>query len=147
MQTQLDIHFEFNTAVSADLAYAAISRVSDWWIRDTEGHSSALGDAFTVHFNAEDAFVRFTVTDAEPGRRYSWHVEDCFLPWFADKTEWNGTDVIFDIAPINDGSSVTMIHRGLTPEVECYNLCNAGWEGHVMRSLYKLIAEGAGTPQ
>lgn len=36
---------------------------------------------------------------------------------------------------------------GLTPEVECYNMCNAGWEGHVMKSLYKLIEDGVGTPQ
>lgn len=147
MKTQLDIHFEFQTAASAALAYAAISRVQDWWIRDTEGSSSVLGDSFTVHFNAERAFVRFAVMEATPGRRYSWHVEDCFLPWFEDKTEWNGTDVIFDIAPTKDGSSVTMTHRGLKPDVECYNACHAGWEGHVMKSLHKLIAEGSGTPQ
>ncbi len=35
----------------------------------------------------------------------------------------------------------------LDPEVECYNLCNAGWEGHVMKSLQSLIAKGVGTPQ
>jgi hypothetical protein len=147
MQTQTDINFEFNVAVSAELAYAAISNVKGWWIRETEGPTSALGDSFTVNFNKEGAFVRFTVTEAKPGSRYVWHVEDCFLPWFADKTEWNGTDVIFDIAATKGGSSVAMMHRGLTPEVECYTMCNAGWEGHVMKSLYKLISEGAGTPQ
>jgi len=147
MQTQTDITFEFSVPVDAELAAQAISRVRDWWIRDTEGRTAAVGDAFTVHFNREQDFVRFTITEAQPGRRYVWHVDDCFLHWFEDKTEWNGTDVIFDIVPENGGSSITMVHRGLTPDVECYNICNAGWEGHVMRSLRKLMTEGAGTPQ
>ena len=144
MQTQTDIHFEFNVPVSAELAYAAISRVKDWWIRDTVGETSALGGSFTVRFGADKSFVRFTVAEAEPGRRYVWHVDDCFLPWFEDTTEWNGTDVIFDIVPTAAGSSIAMVHRGLTPEVACYNMCTAGWEKHFMSGLRMLISEGLG---
>lgn len=147
MQTQNDIHFEFHVPVSADLAYTAISKVSDWWIRDTEGETSTRGGSFTVHFNRDQDFVSFRITEAQPGRRYVWHVEDCFLHWFENKTEWNETDVVFDVVPTTDGSVITMAHRGLTPDVECYVVCNAGWEGHVMKSLYKLITEGVGTPQ
>jgi hypothetical protein len=147
MQTQTDIHFEFNVLVSAEIAYSAISRVKDWWIRDTDGETSAIGDSFTVYFNREQDYVSFKVTDAQPSRRYVWHVEDCFLHWFEDETEWTETDVIFDIAPATEGCVVTMVHRGLTPEVECYNVCSAGWERHIMKSLQKLIAEGVGTPQ
>ena len=147
MQTQTDIHFEFSVPVSAELAFAAIANAKGWWIRNTEGPTASLGESFIVNFNAEGSFVRFTVTEAQPGSRLVWHVDDCFLPWFADKTEWNGTDVIFEIAPAKDGSVVTMVHRGLTPEVECYNLCTTGWEGHFMKSLRKLIEEGTGTPQ
>jgi hypothetical protein len=147
MQKQADIHFDFNVAASPERAYAAISDVKGWWIRDTEGPTAAAGDSFTVHFDRISAFVRFSVAEAQQGSRCVWHVDDCFLPWFQDKTEWNGTDVIFDIIPTANGCSVAMVHRGITPEVECYNMCNPGWEGHVMKSLYKLISEGAGTPK
>ncbi len=146
MQTQTDIHIQFNVPVNADAVYEAISRVDDWWIRDTEGPTSTRGASFTVHFNREHDFVRFAVTEAQPGRKLVWHVDDCFLHWFADKTEWNGTDVIFEIAPAKDGCTVTMVHRGLTAELECYAICTAGWEGHVMRSLRTLITDGVGTP-
>ncbi len=71
----------------------------------------------------------------------------CFLPWFSDKTEWNGTDVIFDITPTAAGCSVAMMHRGLTPDVECYGMCQPGWEGHIMKSLPQLITTGVGTPK
>jgi hypothetical protein len=147
MQTQTDIRFEFNVAVSPEAAYVAISRVKEWWFRDTEGPTSLAGDSFTVYFNRTGSFVRFKVTEAEAGHRYVWHVEDCFLPWIKDTTEWNETEVIFDIIATADGSAVAMVHRGLTPEVECYDMCNAGWEGHFMKSLYKLITEGVGTPK
>ena len=146
METQSDIHFEFNVPVNGDLAYTAISKVKDWWILDTEGETSALGDSFTVYFNRDQDFVRFTITAAQPGHRYTWHVEDCFLHWFKDKTEWKGTDVTFDIVPATNGSVIKMVHRGLTPNVECYDICNAGWESH-MTSLSKLITDGVGTPQ
>lgn len=147
MQTQTDINFEFTVPVSPEEAYSAISRVKDWWIKDTEGDPSVLRDSFTVYFNREQDFVRFEVIDAQPGRRIAWRVDDCFLHWFNDKHEWNGTEVVFEIAEAKDGSTVTMVHHGLTPEVECYTVCNPGWEGHVTKSLRKLIAEGAGTPQ
>lgn len=145
MKTQTDIHFAINVPVSPEEASIAISKVREWWIRSTEGETSSLGDIFTVDMS-NSAFVKFEITEAQPGRRTVWHVLDCFLPWFEDKKEWNGTDVIFDIEPTNDGSLVKMVHRGLTPEVECYEICNAGWEGHFTSSLFKLITEGVGNP-
>lgn len=145
MTTQTDIHFEINVLARPELAYNAISKVREWWISDTEGEAVALGDSFTVNMG-EKAFVTFKVTESQPGHRYVWHVDNCLLPWFANKTEWTGTDVIFDIIPTEDGSLIKMVHRGLTPEVECYNVCNEGWEGYFESSLYKLITEGVGSP-
>lgn len=147
MQTQNDIHHEFHAAVTPDQAFAAIANVKGWWIRDTEGPAANVGDRFTVYFNREQDFVRFSITGAQPGRRVVWHVDDCYLHWFSDKTEWNGTDVIFEISPSSGGCSVSLVHRGITPEVECYSVCNPGWEGHFMKSLYKLMTAGAGDPQ
>ncbi len=147
MQTQTDIHFEFDVPVSAELAYSAIARPQEWWIRDIAGETAAPGGSFNVRFGGENSFVKFTVTDAQPVRRYVWHADDCFLPWFEDKTEWNGTDVIFDITPTAAGCSVSMVHRGLTPEVACYNACTAGWEKHFVTGLQKLITDGVGMAQ
>ncbi|MFI5233486.1 MAG: hypothetical protein ACHQSE_13335, partial [Gemmatimonadales bacterium] len=121
MQTITDIHFEFDVPVSADQAFEAIGRPKDWWIRDTEGNASAPGASFTVYFNRAQDFVRFTVTEAQPGRRIAWHVDDCYLQWFADKHEWTGTDVIFEIVPSPAGSAINFVHRGVGPEAECYS--------------------------
>ena len=44
-------------------------------------------------------------------------------------------------------SRISMVHEGLTPKVECYNDCKAGWEHFVTSSLFKLITEGTGLPE
>jgi hypothetical protein len=146
METIKDIHFEFDVPVSPELAYIAIGKPREWWHDALDGDSSMLGDSFTVRFSDLD-FVRFTVSEAQPGSRYVWHVEDCYLQWFENKTEWTGTDVVFDISPTADGSRVKLVHMGLTPEVECYEMCNSGWEGHFMKSLRNFMVDGVGSPK
>ncbi len=74
-------------------------------------------------------------------------VTDCFLPWFADKTEWTNTKMSFDISTHEDTTQVTFTHIGLVPEVECYDMCIKGWDQYIKGSLFKLITEGEGQPQ
>lgn len=140
-----DIQIEINVPVSAASAYSEISRVSDWWTRNTDGEASQVGNAFTVRF--KDTFVSFEVTDAEQDSRYVWHVQDCFLHWLENKTEWKNSDVIFDITSTGNGSHVLMTHRGLNEKTECYADCKSGWEHFVATSLYNLITTGVGMPE
>ena len=140
-----DIQIDITVPAGAEQAYNAIGRVSDWWTRNTEGETSQLGDSFTVRF--KETFATFKVTEAKPGRSYVWHVEDSHMAWLEDKTEWNNTDVIFTITPASDGSQIQLVHKGLTPKVECYGDCKSGWEHFVATSLYNLITTGAGMPE
>ena len=82
-----------------------------------------------------------------PNKKVVWQVTDCYLPWLNDKTEWNGTTVMFEIFPLGDETRVTMTHIGLVPEVECFAACEAGWDEHFKGSLFKLLTEHAGVPQ
>ncbi len=91
--------------------------------------------------------MNFKITESIPGKKIAWHVTDCYLHWLNDKTEWNGTTVVFDISPWGDGAKVTMTHMGLVPEVECFEACEAGWNEHFKGSLFKLLTEHAGVPQ
>ena len=36
---------------------------------------------------------------------------------------------------------------GLVPDIECYNVCEEGWNGHITISLVKFINEGKGMPK
>ena len=45
-----------------------------------------------------------------------------------------------------DGSSTLIFtHEGLTPQVVCYDLCNAGWN-YYLGSLQRYLEEGTWTP-
>ena len=127
-------------------AFERICQVDGWWARHLEGNTEQLNDVFTVRFGT--TFVTFKVTEAGPEKRIVWLVTDCYLPWLEkDKTEWNGTRVIFDITPLAEGTRIDFTHEGLTPEVECFNDCKAGWDGHLIRGLQSLVNEGVGAPQ
>jgi len=139
----------YQCSIAADFtpaeAFEAISRVNNWWAKNFEGSAEKLNDVFTVRFG--ETFVTFQVTECIPGEKVAWLVTDCYLPWLNDKTEWNGTTVMFEISPLGDETQVTMTHIGLTPEVECFDACEAGWNEHFGESLLKLLTEHAGVPQ
>ena len=84
-----------------------------------------------------------------------WKVTDCYLPWFQDKKEWDNTEVVFELSEENArpndlaGRSKTKIdftHIGLVPEIECYDVCEKGWDGHI-NTLVNFINEGKGLPE
>lgn len=126
-------------------AFAAIGRVSDWWAKVFEGRAEKLGDVFTVRFG--ETYVTFRITEMIPGQKIIWHVTDCYLPWLKDKTEWTGTEAIWNLATAPGGTRIDFTHKGLAPDVECYNVCVKGWDEHIKRSLHQLLATGKGSPK
>ena len=139
----------YQCSIAADFtpgeAFDGIGRVNEWWAKKIEGSTNKLNDVFTVHFG--ETFVTFKVTESVPGKKVAWKVTNCYLPWLNDKTEWNGTTVVFEISPLGDETQITMTHIGLVPAVECYNGCEAGWNKYFKGSLFKLLTEHAGIPQ
>ncbi len=133
-----------NARVSAEEAYRKVARVSDWWNQQSTGKAQEAGDTFRVNFG--ETWVNFEVVEAIPNKRLVWRVTDCNLHTFKDRTEWNGTSVTWDLTTANDTTTVTMAHVGLTPEVECFKACEAGWNFHVGESLLKLLTDDRGLP-
>ena len=140
-----DYKLTINVPESAFGTYDKIARVSYWWAKDFKGSAANCGDAFTIRFG--ETFVDFKIMEAVPGNRVVWHVADCNLPWLEDKTEWNGTDVIFDISVSHGETTITMTHSGLTPGIECLEVCKEGWDGYIGRSLKQFLTDGRGMPE
>ena len=141
---QQDYQCSITTPVSAEEAFDSISQVDGWWAKNTEGYSASLHDVFTVHFGK--TFVTFEITELIPDQRVVWLVTDCHLHWIGNKTEWTGTSVVWEVKPIGDGVRIDMTHRGLTPAVECFEDCQAGWDDHIRNSLVKYLTEKVGMP-
>jgi hypothetical protein len=135
----------FVANIGAEEAFDKISRVNEWWALNFEGSAKKTGDIFTVRFG--DTFVTFKIAEAIPGKKVTWHVTDCYLPWLTDKTEWTGTDVAFEISREHNLTKIDMEHIGLTPGAECYDNCEKGWDHYIKVSLFKFVTEGTGVLQ
>jgi len=136
---------------SAKEAMKKISQINLWWRKDFSDTAEKLNDKFTVPF-VEPSFVDFVISEFVPDKKVVWKVTDCYLPWFNDKKEWNNTEVVFKLSdekarpddPVGRGKiKIDFTHIGLVSEVECYDVCEKGWNGHI-NTLEKLINEGKG---
>ncbi len=139
----------FTTSFAVDQSpeevFRAINDVRAWWSGEIDGSTDELGARFTYRYGQLHRSTQ-TITELVPGKRVVWHVSDASLEFVEDKTEWNGTDVVFDIARKGDKTEVRFTHVGLVPRFECYGACSGGWSFYVNESLRNLIVTGRGEP-
>lgn len=124
---------------SGQKAMEQISKIDEWWKNDFTGSAQKVNGTFHVPFSG-DSFVDFIVSELVPGKKTIWKVTDCFLPWFADKKEWNNTEVVFEVSSENNQTKIDFTHVGLVPEIECYAACESGWNEH-LGTLERLLNE------
>jgi hypothetical protein len=110
----------YTTTITVDQtpeeAFAAINNVRGWWSGDIEGSTDKLGDEFTYRY--EDVHrSRQQITESSPGKKVVWHVLDAYLSFAQDKTEWNGTDITFDISRKGDKTEVRFTHVGFSSRI------------------------------
>lgn len=139
-----DYQYSVVAKVSPEDAYNKVARVSEWWNKKSTGKTQKVGDTFKVDWG--QTWVDFKVIEAIPNKRLVWNVENCQLPWLKNQTEWKDTRVIWDLSTADGATEIRITHLGLTPEVECFGTCEAGWNFHVGKSLLMLLTEGHGLP-
>jgi hypothetical protein len=139
-----DYRSSIETKIAADRAFDGIGQVAKWWNAKMTGSSAKVGDRFKVDFGP--TWVEFQVVESIAPRKIVWEVTDCCLHWIHDKSEWTGTQIVWALEPTNSGTKVSMTHVGLTPDSECFETCEAGWNFYIGESLLKLFAEGHGRP-
>lgn len=61
------------------------------------------------------------------------------------KDEWVNTSITWEVTDIGDKTKAALIHKGLTPNLKCYIICQDGWN-YFLESLRKYLEEGEGNP-
>lgn len=134
----------FSTAFTVDQtpeeAFAAINNVHGWWTGKpgVEGSTDKPGDEFTYRYEPHH-YSKQKVTELVPGKKVVWLVLDSSLNFVADKSEWKGTKITFEIARKGDKTEVRFTHVGLAPDHECYGACSNAWSSYINGSLRSLI--------
>jgi hypothetical protein len=130
---------------SAEQVFAAVNNVRGWWSGDIEGRTDTLGAEFTYRYEDIHRSTQ-KITEWAPGRKVVWRVLDARISFVKDKAEWNGTDIVFEIARKGEKTELRFTHVGLLPAIECYGKCSGAWGFYINESLRNLITTGEGDP-
>jgi uncharacterized protein YndB with AHSA1/START domain len=119
-------------------ALTSVSGLAAWWTRVTG--SGDAGGELKFFFDSPEPCVMH-VDEATLQTSVQWTVTDCnFLP------DWVGTRPTFTITPVDgDASELQFRHHGLTPELDCIEMCTRGWD-HFLESLREYVEVGRGMP-
>ncbi|MEM8484615.1 MAG: SRPBCC domain-containing protein [Bacteroidota bacterium] len=137
---------EIQIATSPAQVYTAITlHINAWWTTRAN-EASQVGDQLTVRFE-EGTSWQMEVTSAEPERLLAWHVTEAIhnLTSLSKSDEWEGTTIVWEISAASEGSHVTFTHNGLVPSLECYDICEQGWD-YFLGSLKQFLETGTGSP-
>jgi hypothetical protein len=139
----------FTTSFTVDQSpqevFDAVANVRGWWSGEIGGRTDKLGAEFEYRYKNVHRSTQ-KITEWVPGRKVVWHVVDARLTFVEDQTEWNSTDVVFEITRKGDKTELRFTHVGLVPSVECYDGCSGAWGFYVNESLRNLITSGKGQP-
>jgi uncharacterized protein YndB with AHSA1/START domain len=138
---------DFTTAFSIDKTpeevFAAINDVRSWWTGEIDGRTDVVGAVFTYR-HKDIHRTTHEITELVPNKRVVWHVTASDLSSFADRHEWDGTDIVFDLTKKGDTTEVRFTHVGLVPTIECYDRCSRAWSFFIADSLKERITSRRG---
>ncbi len=102
---------------------------------------SAEADELRITFDSIEDPLVLQVRQARRSSTVIWDVESCaFLP------DWVGTTPGFTLSRASAGGcDLQFRHEGLSPQLECYDMCRAGWDQY-LPSLRDYLETGTGHP-
>lgn len=142
-----DFKKTINYSTSEQMVYVALTNyISEWWTEMFEGISNEQGQTFTIRFG-ENVFKTMVVEELVSNQKVVWNVTDSLIdiPDLKNKTEWINTKIVWEIHSKDNLTELHLTHFGLTPQVECYNICQDGWHNFT-DSLTQFINTGIGKP-
>lgn len=119
--------------------------IQSWWTKSCEV-GTAVGEQITIRFGHTFKVMRIEALSLDTEVR--WNVIDAHLvvPGLIRTTEWIGSTIAFQLMPQPNGiTRLHLEHIGLTPEVECYEICSQGWR-QFLGSLKSYVETGKGFP-
>ena len=140
---------DFTTTLVVDKspkeAYDAINNVRGWWSENIEGGTDKLNDEYLYHYK-DIHYCKIKLIELIPNQKVVWQVLSNYFKFTDDKSEWNGTKIIFDISQQGGKTVIKFTHEGLVPQYECYEICREAWTNYIQESLRDFINTGKGHP-
>ena len=122
---------------------AAINNARTWWTGKpgVTGSTDKLGDEFTYRYGDVHRSTH-KITELVKDKKIVWHTVEAQLNFVPNKSEWTGTDIVFEITKKGDQTEVRFTHVGLVPAIQCYGDCSGAWDYYINECLKGLITSG-----
>jgi uncharacterized protein YndB with AHSA1/START domain len=149
MTTNRNYQRTINVSATPKQAYQALtSGFKDWWTTP-DNHFTKPGDSATFRFSEKNGYWTFKATRLEPEYielvcTEALHLQEN-MPKAIEK-EWLNTTLHWHIIPTDSGCQIHFEHRGLTPQLHCYDICKGGWDMFFVDSLQAYLNTGIGKP-
>lgn len=123
--------------------FAAIKDTRTWWTGQpgVSGSTDKLGDVFTYQYG-DVHHSTHKITELLKDQKIVWHTLEAQLSFVPNKSEWTGTDIVFEITKQGNQTELRFTHVGLVPAIQCYGNCSGAWEYYINECLRSLIATG-----
>jgi len=143
----MDYKTSIITSKDKEISFYAITTDLDKWWGKVDNSVTKKGDEFSVFFGNTE--WRFRITQFVPFEKITWkcmkaiHIHDGLT---GIEKEWLHTELFWEINEINEKTEITMRHKGLIPNLNCYAICQTGWEFFICTSLKNYLETGQGNP-
>jgi hypothetical protein len=141
--TQKNYTLTLSTQQSTADAFKTITNVRAWWTglheEEFRGSAEKLNDEFTFYAGKGAHYSKQKLVELVPNKKIVWLVTESHLNFLEQKDEWTGTKLVFVITAKGDHTDIVFTHEGLTPEVECYDLCAPTWTTYLQTKLVPLF--------
>jgi hypothetical protein len=140
MKNQKENYYqEILVSTTAINAFASLTKHINLWWGNTDKIATKVDDEFTVNF--DDANWSFRVTEFELNSKLTWECiggnPDFNAEWIGDTLHWN-------IEEDGDNVKISLLQNGLTPDMNCFEICNRGWNHYITKSLQAYLETGNG---
>ena len=146
------MHYHCRVLIEAPVAlvYDALTSAAglqSWWTTTCEV-GKRKGAESTFRFGETYNVMR--IEALEPAKEVRWRCLEQYhhAPGQLKRTdEWAGTTVLFKLESQTPGRTVLEFeHHGLHPQLECYAICERGWDHFLKQSLKTYLETGRGQP-
>jgi hypothetical protein len=143
----IDFQLKLLTDRTPQEVFQAIIKVRNWWTgyhnEEFTGGTEKLHEEFSFSAAGGIHYSKQKLVELIPDEKIVWLVTDSVLGFVEKTDEWIGTKMIFEISRTGDKTQLVFTHKGLTPEIECYDSCAPSWTNYLQNKLLPLINEGA----